>query len=58
MNINELYDTKDNHFICLLNKYIDLVLSNDKKYKHQIIDYNYERDYILYYKIFCKNIIF
>lgn len=56
MNINELYDTKENHFIILLNKYIDLVLSNDIKYKHQIIDYNYERDYILYYKIFCKNI--
>ena len=52
MDINELYDAKDNHFIVLLNQYLDLLISDNEKYKEREIDPEYLNQDIILYKLF------
>ena len=51
MDINELYDAKDNHFIVLLNQYLDLLISDNEKYKEREIDPEYLNQDIILYKL-------
>lgn len=57
MDINELYDAKDNHFIVLLNRYLDLLISDNEKYKEREIDPEYFSQDITRYNL-CQRRVY